>query len=155
MSICSVPFCQKVKKPRHCLCYAHLWETQKYHVKRFRQILLFNPKKPNKKVSSEKQKIYNQRSKIKRDNWRLQKRYQISLDEYNNLLQKQNSKCAICHASSNQESRPNDRAQRFDIDHCHITKKIRGLLCRRCNIFIGYIDKDLHLLDKIKAYLTL
>lgn len=29
----------------------------------------------------------------------------------------------------------------FDIDHCHETGKVRGLLCRQCNVLLGQLEK--------------
>lgn len=38
--------------------------------------------------------------------------------------------CAICH-------KPEDI--KLAVDHCHDTGKIRGLLCKRCNMGIGLL----------------
>lgn len=105
------------------------------------------------KVTPEKQKEYNQKYTLKRQDWRLKKRYGISLVEYHILLAKQNYQCAICNVFSNKENWQNDKTQNFDVDHNHETGIIRGLLCRRCNIFIGYIKHSVPLLNKVKAYL--
>jgi DNA-binding transcriptional MerR regulator len=105
------------------------------------------------KITPEKQREYNQKYALKRKEWRLRKRYGINLSDYHDLLAKQNARCAICNVASNKENWQNDTTQHFDVDHNHKTGKIRGLLCRRCNICIGYIDDCLPLLAKIKAYL--
>ena len=90
---------------------------------------------------------------VKSKEQRAIKRYNVDNILYESILKKQNSSCAICGVKSNKEHWANDKAQRFDIDHCHKTNIIRGLLCRRCNIFIGYIDKDVSVLKKVKEYL--
>lgn len=46
---------------------------------------------------------------------------------YERLLEAQGGRCAIC-------DRPPPADRRFDIDHDHATMKIRGLLCRGCNM---------------------
>lgn len=40
------------------------------------------------------------------------------------------------------------------IDHCHITGRLRGRLCARCNMWAGQIEKNPDLLEKVRAYLT-
>lgn len=54
-------------------------------------------------------------------------RYGLDKGEYQGILAKQNGCCAICR----QSMKP------ANIDHDHDTKKIRGLLCRRCNLGLG------------------
>ena len=44
-----------------------------------------------------------------------------------------------------------DEVESASIDHCHVTGKIRGVLCRNCNVALGHFkDSRLHL----KAALT-
>ncbi|MFD0374696.1 endonuclease domain-containing protein [Streptomyces sp. NPDC127112] len=50
--------------------------------------------------------------------------YGLESGEYGALLAKQGGKCAICGGT---------RAKNLDVDHCHKTGLIRGLLCARCN----------------------
>lgn len=39
--------------------------------------------------------------------------------------------CACCGAT-----------ERLVLDHCHKTGKVRGVLCRACNLALGYVDDD-------------
>lgn len=72
--------------------------------------------------------------------------YGITLQQYNKILIEQNHVCAIC-------GEQNIRNHKLDIDHDHKTKRIRGLLCRKCNVIIGLAkDNPQHLL-KIVQYL--
>ena len=66
----------------------------------------------------------------------LKHRYGIDREFFNNLLLAQNNRCAIC-------NKPFDLSnpKSIHIDHDHSTGKIRGILCRDCNIAIG-IFKD-------------
>ncbi len=64
-------------------------------------------------------------------NWRLQKLYGISLDEYKEILLMQGGGCAIC-------GRPPTKEVLF-VDHEHESGEIRGLLCRNCNTGIGLL----------------
>lgn len=76
--------------------------------------------------------------------------YGITLEQYNNILNKQNECCAICvrHKSAFKRN--------FAVDHCHLTKKVRGLLCEECNKGIGHFkDSRIRLTNAVlylKAY---
>lgn len=39
------------------------------------------------------------------------------------------------------------------VDHCHKSKQIRGLVCHRCNVGLGYFRDDPELLRAAAAYL--
>lgn len=64
------------------------------------------------------------------------------------LFIKQNGACAIC---GQPESELN---KRLSLDHCHLTGHIRGLLCVRCNFFIGAAKDNAHILRAAIDYLT-
>ncbi len=68
--------------------------------------------------------------------------YKITYLEYLNLVEKQKGICALC----------NEPKQLF-IDHEHNTGQVRGLLCRNCNLGLGFFKDNLILLDKAKKYL--
>jgi hypothetical protein len=83
---------------------------------------------------------------------KLKKAYGISLDEYNELLSKQNGKCAICGVDNNGKYRNKSRA--LAVDHCHTTGKIRGLLCSDCNTGIGLLKDNVNFLQYAIKYLN-
>ena len=87
-----------------------------------------------------KQTITNRRDKS------LNYLYSSAIEEFNSLLSSQNNKCAICNK---------DITNVAKVDHCHETNKIRGLLCNRCNIGLGYYEilKKEDLLEKMLIYL--
>lgn len=66
------------------------------------------------------------------------KQYGITVDEYDKMILKQNSKCSIC-----QETLLRDRST--VVDHCHDSGKVRGILCSNCNCAIGHL-KNSHIL---------
>jgi hypothetical protein len=78
------------------------------------------------------------------------KKYGLTEEEYNNLLSKQDNKCAIC--SSVQSHRTNTSYNLF-VDHCHKTNRVRGLLCHHCNVGIGHFKDNKELLQKAIDYL--
>lgn len=77
----------------------------------------------------------------------LKKKYGITPREYHALLVEQNNTCAICgrHKSS--------RKEKLSVDHCHETKKIRGLLCSNCNTALGLLSDDIDILASAVSYL--
>lgn len=74
---------------------------------------------------------------------RAQKIYGLEPGEYTALHQAQGSRCPICELE----------VEVLLVDHDHSTGKIRGLLCRTCNLGIGYLNDDLRFLRKAIAYL--
>lgn len=74
--------------------------------------------------------------------------YGITLEEYNELFEKQNGRCAIC-GNHRSESKRN-----FDVDHNHKTGKVRGLLCRRCNSGLGLFGENTDIFEKAIDYLV-
>jgi hypothetical protein len=80
---------------------------------------------------------------------RLKRQYGISLNEYVSMLVAQGQKCAICGSPS-----PNrEGADSFDVDHDHKTGKVRGLLCKDCNLTIGTAHDSPEALRKAADYL--
>lgn len=74
-----------------------------------------------------------------------------NLEDYDDMLAKQNNCCAIC-KDQNTTTR-NGKIKRFAIDHCHGTEKVRGLLCSFCNAILGYAKDDISILESAIKYL--
>lgn len=83
-----------------------------------------------------------------RKNYRLKYYYGITLDEYNEKLNQQKGKCAICFTN-----KPGGRGNHFYVDHNHKTKKVRGLLCHNCNFVIGNARENTSILTNAIGYL--
>lgn len=56
------------------------------------------------------------------------RKYGLTLDQYQLMLERQNFVCAIC-----------SNATKLVIDHSHLTGEVRGLLCHACNSGIGML----------------
>lgn len=64
--------------------------------------------------------------------------YGISVEQFNKMLKQQNNSCAVCGRKNNKLK--NGKSQNFVVDHCHSTKKVRGLLCHTCNMRVGIVE---------------
>lgn len=91
------------------------------------------------------------RDKVKNEDWRgrkshlhILKKYGLDPDSYNTLLIIQNECCAIC------DKKPSDR--KLSVDHDHSTRKVRGLLCRKCNTGIGMLGDNKYGIERALSY---
>lgn len=75
-----------------------------------------------------------QRNKDLQRAYVLQKKYGISPEQFDEMMEKQKGGCAIC-------GNP-PKKLRLNIDHNHKTKKVRGLLCHMCNRALGLLRVD-------------
>ncbi len=74
----------------------------------------------------------------------LRKKYGITLEQYNNMLQQQDNACAVC--------KETPVKQRLHVDHNHTTGKVRGLLCQACNTSIGKLKENPELIRALALY---
>lgn len=77
----------------------------------------------------------------------LNHRYGITLEDYTSLLADQEGCCAVCNVKQV------DKPYHFNVDHCHTTGVVRGLLCSPCNVFLGVIKDDVDALKRAITYL--
>ncbi len=84
---------------------------------------------------------YYKRNKEKYQHNQRKRLYGLQPEQLEFLLISQNNSCAICKAPFSETPH---------VDHCHITKGVRGLLCRRCNTGLGYYEKYA---EQFKKYL--
>jgi len=76
------------------------------------------------------------------------KRHGMSIEDFDAMLKKQNGGCGICGNTENKV-----RGNGLFVDHCHISGKIRGLLCHHCNAALGHFDDNVVNLRSAIAYL--
>ncbi len=81
------------------------------------------------------------------------RRYGLTIDSYEALLQAQGRACAICGDTNPKNYR--GRNESFCVDHDHVTGKVRGLLCNLCNNGIGALGDDPERVRAALAYLEL
>jgi len=77
----------------------------------------------------------------------LKKKYNITIEFYEELLNNQDGKCLICNGVGF------IKKGSLCVDHCHISGKIRGLLCHSCNVGLGHYNDNINLLKNAIKYL--
>ena len=77
----------------------------------------------------------------------LKRLYQITPEAYDELFEKQSSRCAICNRHQSMFQKP------FVVDHDHKTMAVRALLCPACNTAIGLFGDDPAILERAVIYL--
>jgi hypothetical protein len=77
--------------------------------------------------------------------YHLKATYGLSLDDYTQLLNAQDGKCAIC------KREPGGHA--LSVDHNHVTGRIRGLLCKGCNTGLGMLQDSLTVIQAAATYI--
>jgi len=102
-----------------------------------------------KAYQKEYQKSWRESSKGK-ENY-LKKKYNLTIEEYDKMVKKQNNKCAIC--GNCETTKRNRKTNVLVVDHNHKTGKVRGLLCRDCNLTLGHLNEDIFILKNCIKYL--
>lgn len=80
----------------------------------------------------------------KHPDYRREKLYKLPVGSVKALLEKQGCKCAICAIPINESSQ---------LDHCHETGKVRGMLCTHCNRLLGFAKDKPSILRAAAYYL--
>lgn len=68
--------------------------------------------------------------------------YGLTLEDYQTMLNEQNSRCKICL----------EEKDRLVVDHNHDTGQVRGLLCGSCNKGLGHFRDDAMSLERASEY---
>jgi len=102
-----------------------------YRNKRGRQGLRPNCKTCDKKWGQKWRQ--SSKGKVTERKCKLKYLYGITLDEYDEMFDRQNGCCAIC-------GEP-EIGRRLSVDHNHKTGQVRALLCQGCNASLGKIEQ--------------
>jgi hypothetical protein len=87
------------------------------------------------------------KAKNRRSNLR---RYGLTADQYDAMLEKQNGVCLLCADPPKGEG--HGASSRLHVDHDHETGKVRALLCNNCNRAIGHFRDDPELMQRASLY---
>jgi len=92
-----------------------------------------------REVNPEKVKLSNRK-------YQLMRRYNMTLEDYDELLELQEGLCDICGVTLVD-------TRSTHIDHCHATGKVRGILCANCNKGLAFFDDNVLTLANSIVYL--
>lgn len=77
-------------------------------------------------------------------NWARRQKFGLTPEQVEVMRVQQNGTCAGCQCAL---ARANEC-----IDHCHVTGKVRGLLCKACNIGLGMFKDQASTLRRMADY---
>lgn len=140
-----------------CSACKHWWPYERFYYERrskdgrasrcmtcnYKQVTKWKKSHPTavRKVNQRHQKDYAERRReLKR--FRL---YGVTPEDFSALKSRQKNKCGICCALLTACAH---------VDHDHSSKKVRGLLCHRCNLGLGHFKDSVGLLSKAINYLN-
>jgi hypothetical protein len=96
-------------------------------------------------------KWFNKMSKTEKSNYHrkanLKKMYGLTIEQYNWFFQNQKGYCLGCNRHQSILNR------KLNVDHNHITTKVRGLLCIGCNRALGFVEENIQTLLNLANYL--
>ena len=153
----------KAKKEKDGFQYQCIDCSKQYHAKRYIEqkdklkVQLKKYKEENKeklevasllwkKNNPDKVKQYQRTSNLR-------KNFGLSMDEYEQMLEKQNNLCAICEKPETFIHHQTKETARLAVDHCHKTNKVRKLLCKSCNTALGLFKDDIGVMENAVQYL--
>ena len=121
--------------------------SKEYYQRNKKKVIKYSIEYARKHRDRDRDKVNAARRKYKENNrdkhalWArkasLKRRFGITLEDYENMLESQGYVCAICHGNETVMDKRIGRPRNLAVDHCHNTGKIRGLLCTNCNTMIG------------------
>lgn len=103
----------------------------------------------NLERSRNNSKSYQKRFPRKVLEWKL-KKYNMTLEDFDLMLTKQNGVCKIC---GKKPTGMQNSKKYLCVDHSHETNKIRGLLCGSCNVALGLFKHNIELLENSVEYM--
>ena len=111
--------------------YVKIWrannpERHKEHIRRTKLRLLFK--------------------RITKNSW-LRNKYGKTIEQWEAMFEAQGKACACCGGIEPGNKRG------WHTDHCHQTKKVRGILCHQCNSALGHSKEDVVRLQALIDYL--
>ena len=80
----------------------------------------------------------------RRSAYLLMRTYGLTMEQFDAMIIGQLGRCGVC----------GDALKKPCVDHDHKTGRIRGLLCVRCNVFLGLYDDKPWVVDGLLKYLS-
>lgn len=103
-------------------------------------------RKDNREILRKRDRQWRKNHPEREKEWENLKNYNLSHEDWLKIWENQDGKCAIC-------GKPFKKPFDDQVDHNHKTNKIRGLLCKKCNGGIGFLNDNPELTAKATEYL--
>lgn len=154
--ICSVEGCDRPHQALG-LCHGH-WKSQRDKRKRAERALPLRCHNCGVEFTGRRRRnpdgpAFCSRACKDKSSWTKGRLAAAALDRKYGLTREQVNAMAArgCHICGTTEWK--SRSGRPDVDHCHGTGRVRGVLCHRCNVGLGWFKDDPDWLRKAAAYL--
>lgn len=132
---------ERKKNPEKVRAKARLRYAKKKEII-LKQVKKYQDNNKDKIKVRKKAKYYSHSPEVRKDN-ALKTNYGISLRDYQEMYLRNNGQCWIC----------NSFQPVLHVDHCHDTKKVRGVLCQKCNQGIGLFNENIETMNAAIEYL--
>ncbi len=127
------------KNPDYYIKYSPTNERRKEYNKRYRE--------KNIEKYKERDRIRSKNNALQIKNNKFKREYGITIDDYNLMLKNQHECCCICKQHYTLFKKA------LCVDHDHVTNKVRGLLCDRCNNLLSRATDSIDILKSAISYL--
>ena len=127
--------CQEEKSYADFYQFHDKWSDKKYFSSRC-------------KPCHQKHKNTNPNTSTNRKIEKLKLRYGLTYEEWERIREAENFSCMICGITESELGRV------LDVDHCHETNKVRGVLCNSCNVILGRCQDNPKILQAAVEYLS-
>lgn len=122
--VCGKPFLSSPQRAKlYCSRLCKTKDGSQRHEKRF----------PER--ARQRSRAFEARHPNRSKHYMLKHHYGLTRNEFDAILKGQNNLCKLCQLPFATDEMPH-------VDHDHKTKKVRGLLHRKCNIAIGMFNDD-------------
>jgi len=124
---CFIPSVQKRKNVKKNVCRSckNIKNKKRRQTSEYKEKRRIKAKENRKKINSDARR----------------RRYKLTHEEYENLIQIKKCQNVGC------------KNKATCIDHCHDSKKVRGVLCRDCNLALGILSDDPNRITGLLEYL--
>lgn len=101
-----------------------------------------SPEEREKRNIIQREKNKNPETRAKKNKYQITNRFGLLSEQYDGFINRQQGRCAIC-----------DVLTPLAVDHDHVTGKIRGMLCRPCNVALGMLKDSPDILERARDYI--
>lgn len=95
------------------------------------------------RVKKRAQRRYHRKNPRAKYDYHLRSSYGITIEQYEEMFSQQEGRCGICETTE----------RKLVVDHDHLTKLVRGLICNKCNRALACLGDSREGLLRAIAYL--